>query len=335
MNDLALPLGQYSLADTRRADDFQATIQQLFGDHTIDFPSDANDFHARLNFCPLKTIGLYYGEYGAPLRVSFKNVAPFIIGVPLAGRGEHAVDGTHQDMTLEGLPPAISSDATLQLNFASDFAHLALCIHPEVLRRKLASLIDVAPSEAFRFDTLARFERPEARALRRLVEFLVDELNRPKMQLGPVSLAEIEQAIVVAYICSTPSNYSRWLTGAVQSIGPCEVRRIEEYIEANWDKPLSIEELASSANASIRTIFQSFKQSRGYSPMAFVKQVRLRHSRDMLLSPDAATSVSDVALACGFGNLGHFAKDYLLAFGESPSITLKSAQGMRPRKSGR
>ena len=56
--------------------------------------------------------------------------------------------------------------------------------------------------------------------------------------------------------------------------------------------------------------------------MAFVKQVRLRHAQDMLLNPDANTSVTGVAFACGFQNLGHFARDYRQTFGELPSATL-------------
>jgi len=52
--------------------------------------------------------------------------------------------------------------------------------------------------------------------------------------------------------------------------------------------------------------------------MRFVKQVRLRHGREMLNNPNSATSVTGVAFDCGFGNLGHFANDYQRAFGETP-----------------
>lgn len=61
--------------------------------------------------------------------------------------------------------------------------------------------------------------------------------------------------------------------------------------------------------------------------MAFVKEVRLRHARQMLLSPDADTTIAKVAFLCGFGNLGNFAKDYRDAFGELPSQTLKRVSG--------
>jgi transcriptional regulator GlxA family with amidase domain len=56
--------------------------------------------------------------------------------------------------------------------------------------------------------------------------------------------------------------------------------------------------------------------------MQFVKRLRLGHGRAMLINPTDETSVTRVALACGFGNLGHFAIDYKKAFGESPLVTL-------------
>jgi transcriptional regulator GlxA family with amidase domain len=45
----------------------------------------------------------------------------------------------------------------------------------------------------------------------------------------------------------------------------------------------------------------------------------------MLATPDLETSVTSVAFVCGFGNLGHFARDYRETFGERPSETLSRA----------
>ncbi|MGD0531698.1 MAG: helix-turn-helix domain-containing protein [Methyloceanibacter sp.] len=67
----------------------------------------------------------------------------------------------------------------------------------------------------------------------------------------------------------------------------------------------------------------------GCSPMLFVKQVRMRHAKAMLTTPEAGTSVTSVAFACGFSNLGHFAKDYFQGFGELPSETLRAKKGSR------
>ena len=113
------------------------------------------------------------------------------------------------------------------------------------------------------------------------------------------------------------------------SIAPWQVRRVEDYIAANWDQPIGVEDLAAATGASVRSIFRTFKQCRGYSPMEFVKQVRLRRAHEMLTCGDTTTSVTDVAFACGFGDLGRFSKDYRARFGALPSATLHRSKGAR------
>jgi len=113
---------------------------------------------------------------------------------------------------------------------------------------------------------------------------------------------------------------------------PWQVRRAEEYIVAHWDQPITVEALATVTGTSARSIFHVFKRSRGYSPMAFVKTVRLQKARQMLTRQSSTVSVTDVAFACGFGNLGHFASDYVRHFGERPSDTLNRTKSGRPQK---
>lgn len=106
-----------------------------------------------------------------------------------------------------------------------------------------------------------------------------------------------------------------------------QVRRVEEYIEANWDKPITIKELAHRTGVGVRSIFITFKKARGYTPMAFLQRVRLEHARRMLQTPNEQTSVTAVSLICGFHNAGHFAGHYRRAFNELPSATLYKAKG--------
>jgi transcriptional regulator GlxA family with amidase domain len=108
---------------------------------------------------------------------------------------------------------------------------------------------------------------------------------------------------------------------------PWQVRRAEDYIEAHWNSPITVEKLAEVTNTSARSIFRAFKASRGYSPMAFAKKLRLKRARAMLQFPKSVSSVIGVAFSCGFSNLGHFAKDYRLEYGEAPSTTLKRSKG--------
>ncbi|MFT4159157.1 helix-turn-helix transcriptional regulator, partial [Shinella sp.] len=93
--------------------------------------------------------------------------------------------------------------------------------------------------------------------------------------------------------------------------------------------PITIESLIEVSGVSARTLFRSFKRIRGYPPMFFVKKIRLERARALLGDRNAVTSVTGVALKCGFANLGQFARDYRETFGELPSETLKrSSRGI-------
>ena len=104
---------------------------------------------------------------------------------------------------------------------------------------------------------------------------------------------------------------------------PRTLRGVIAHIEANWNKPLSISEIAKQHSVSPRSIHKHFA-NRGMTPMSFIKGLRLQRAREKLLNPTPRTTVTGVALECGFSNLGHFAKDYRIEFGELPSETLRS-----------
>jgi transcriptional regulator GlxA family with amidase domain len=167
------------------------------------------------------------------------------------------------------------------------------------------------------------------------MEFLTSELSANK-QMPVVALVELEQAAMTWFLVGNRHNYSHLLNGRSRSAAAWQVKRAEEFIEASWDQPLTIEALSVVTGASARSLFHAFKQSRGYSPMTFLRQVRLQRAWLMLNTQDPRVSVTDVAYACGFSNLGHFAGYFRAKFGETPSAVLSRSRGrLRPTDNGR
>jgi len=108
--------------------------------------------------------------------------------------------------------------------------------------------------------------------------------------------------------------------------GPWQVKRVEEYIEANLDAPFNIEQIAELTGISTRSIYRAFKRSRGYSPMQFARQRRLQQARRMPEGAGQVESVTSVAFRCGFNDVSHFSRGFSKAFGESPSAVLSRRQ---------
>lgn len=322
------PLDAHPLLRTRDVDQARAGIAQLFSDPKFLITREHASFECRMNYRHLQNLGLLYGSYGAPIDARFEVMNFFVQGIPIRGRGEQVTNGTPVAVNRRAAG-VLWPGADLRLKFAANFEHLALKIDQNVLMGKLEALIGKPASAPLRFDSETDFRRPEARNLHRFVMLLAEELATWNSSLPPVALTEIEQAAMIWFLCGNQHNYSAQIDHKPEQLAPWQVRRTEEYIEAHWDEPIKIENLAEITDSSIRSLFYFFKHSRGYSPMEFVKHIRLQHARRLLAEPKSENSVTSVAFACGFGNLGHFAKDYRDKFGELPSITMGRVKSKR------
>lgn len=115
-------------------------------------------------------------------------------------------------------------------------------------------------------------------------------------------------------------NHSELFQRPQAALAPFYVKRAEAYIEANLDQPLSVAELAAQAGVSARSLQAGFQQYRGTTPMAYLRELRLKRVHEALLSADPQhSSVTDIALQSGFGHLGKFSVAYKQRFGESPA----------------
>jgi transcriptional regulator GlxA family with amidase domain len=199
---------------------------------------------------------------------------------------------------------------------------LSLRISASALERKLYSILGYRPKGALVFDTTVVDSRPGAQIVRDLMKFVVHQLDFTDGGLPHFVLRELEQTIATALLSANRHTFSHLLARSPAEVTPREVRIAEEYIEANWDKPIRVEDLVAVTKVSARSLFRTFRTVRGSSPMAFARIVRLKRAKHMLTASPANTSVTAVALMCGFGNPGHFAKYYAEAFGELPSETL-------------
>jgi AraC-like DNA-binding protein len=316
-------LDRFPVIRTDDVDDMREAISRYYGDVRLSVASDFRGFHAHGNHCQLNAIGISYARYNATVHHYYPSLSSSY-AIPLAAAGAgigktagraFAVDGRQTLIGSPGLPA--------ELHVGPDFEELTVQLDAAAVQRTLASLIGAEVNGALSFDPVVSLEKPANRLWLRLLRFLVAEAESREADLPLAALGEIEQALIVMFLKANRHSFSSVLEGPHQDAAPRQVRLAEAFIEAHWDQPVTVEALARLTNVSARSIFDSFRKSRGYSPMAFVKQVRLRHARQMLLAPEPGQNVAKVAFACGFSNLGNFAKDYRDAFGELPSQTLR------------
>lgn len=101
-------------------------------------------------------------------------------------------------------------------------------------------------------------------------------------------------------------------------------RRAELFLRSNWRRPLRLADIREAAGAPERTLRQGFAELYGCSPTVYLRLLRHRAVRTVLQRADAGR-ISDIALSCGFKNLGDFTIEYRHLFGETPSATRREA----------
>ena len=112
-----------------------------------------------------------------------------------------------------------------------------------------------------------------------------------------------------------------------RSPAPYYVKRVEDMFRANFENEISMDDIVSASGVSVRTVFYGFQRWRGTSPMSYLRDMRLDAARKNLAKPIAGPkSVSEAALAVGFGNFSQFSKLYKMRFGQKPSATLVEAR---------
>lgn len=84
----------------------------------------------------------------------------------------------------------------------------------------------------------------------------------------------------------------------------------------------TVDELAARIGVSRRTLFRSFRQALGLSPLEYLRLTRLHALRERLLSAQVPSIIS-VAGEYRFSHMGRLALAYHEHFGERPSETLR------------
>lgn len=323
------PLSSASGFRTSDIDEFEHRLTTVFGATGFQL-QDSAALQFRNNVVDLEDITLSFWTFGTSIRIDFAENTAAALGLPIRGHGV-TTSGKQATSVGVGTPALLSAGRSAALQYDAELEKLVMEIKPEALKRKLSALLGAPISREIEFD-LTRFASEDMLAgLLGLVDILVRQFDDRPCLIAPLALRQVEHAIITQILLTACHQFSNQLHRMPLETSSDHVKRVEEFIEAHWDRPITVEELTEVTGVSARTLFRTFEKHKGYSPMIFAKKLRLERARALLNQPNNAASVTGVALACGFSNLGRFAHEYCKMFGELPSETLRQAyQGGNP-----
>ena len=170
--------------------------------------------------------------------------------------------------------------------------------------------------------------RTDAAPTRSWVNMLVqfkEQFFRPDSLLHqPLVGLPFVDSLVRGFLLATEHSHRDALTADGQLVAPAAIRTAAETIEAEAHLPMTLSSIARRSHISVRSLQQGFQRHLGTTPMAYLREVRLRRAHQTLLASDPYTvTVASVAYNWGFTNLGRFAAAHADRYRESPAKTLR------------
>jgi hypothetical protein len=272
------PLDNFPLLRSKDVEEVRDCLERVYGKRVLIPQRGVEGFNAIINACHLRNTGLLYGTFGAALSFEFPPIDFFCQLFPLRGTGETASGQVSSDL-MRGTSAVTSADAPHQSKISADYAHLVLRIDATALTEKLAAMTGATIGEPLRMDPRQDFKHQAAKMLHQYIPLLAETLSGATPPFPDWWMAQTEQLLMTLFLCGHQHNYSHLLEQDALEAALRQVKLAEEYIVANAQRDIRLEELAEVTGVSTLSLFTAFKKYRGYTPIEFIALARSRREK--------------------------------------------------------
>ncbi|OON76994.1 helix-turn-helix domain-containing protein [Streptomyces tsukubensis] len=185
--------------------------------------------------------------------------------------------------------------------------------------------------EPVRFTDYRPLSQATAQLWKRTVDYLSqDLLDVPEAAAQPLLRDNAARLLAATALSVFPNNVmhdTRCETAADHpAAASALLRRARAFIDDNAHRDIGLSDIAAAVHVTPRALQYAFRRHLDTTPTAYLRRVRLNHAHAALkaATPASGETVTTVAARWGFLNPGRFAAVYRLAYGRSPSHTLKS-----------
>lgn len=234
-----------------------------------------------------------------------------------SGSGRFGIDfcGSHHELTLHrDLCCFFPAGADSKLQFGDQCGSFALYFKPGII----GSLLE---NEGKSHDSMAPIVGCHLPRVAHLMGLIEAELLRPS--LGSRLMID---GLLRAIAGLLASNDGRIAPGSGERIylSPAKLKRVIDFVEANLNEMIGLDDLARAAGLSANHFLRVFKLATGETPYHFLRTRRLERARVLLA--EASMPLAELALECGFANQAHFTAAFTRELGISPGRYRRAAR---------
>ena len=265
-------LPNHVLVRTQNANSLRETYAKIYAVPRLEVATE-NNLDAAVSQCQFHGLRIGYGLFGTATSWEFPNADCFLFLVPIEGAGVIRTRKRECDI-VSGKPVMVSPAAGYIADYDASFATFSIKIEESLIRKRFETIAGAPLSTPLVFDPQLSLNAGVSRALQDYIRHLVDTIE----QVGPILpewwIEQTEQLVVMMLLCGQRHNYSHIFDRSPAEASMSQVRAAESYIEANIDRPITVDQLAEVSGVSMFSLYRSFKSVRGYSPMQFAERIR-------------------------------------------------------------
>jgi AraC-like DNA-binding protein len=297
-------------------------LRMTYTDHTVRLSGTQGNFVFRSLMTWVDTIQLSEFHHSMAARVEIENERRRVIIFKLTDgrydvtRGRDILRLGPGDSAL--LPPreALSIDW-------SNVAISAVAIDRLELGTIAADLTGRNPA-----DIVFELSRPTSAIAERrwwqTVAYVDKTLRRSTEQIGPLMRSEVKRLITAAALEAFPNTETVAPSPPGPGSGRPWLRRALIFIDDHADQDISLNDIATAARVSPRTLQSGFRRYLNTTPLHRVREVRIDMAHQDLMRghPQGGDTVAAIAHRWGFHHLGRFSVSYRTRYGRLPRDTL-------------
>jgi AraC-like DNA-binding protein len=201
----------------------------------------------------------------------------------------------------------------------------SLKFDPSEVNDVLGSIIEGATLKNIELEPLLDLSSAAGATLRELVNAASIAMRDEAMRSGR-AMPLLREAILRLIFENFPHRFSERLDREPVA-APQQIRAAIDFMHAQMHEPLTVRDIARSVSISQRSLQLGFRRFQGTTPIAYLRDIRLRQAYAELSLPQNRLPVNEVALKWGFTHMGRFAARYRSVYGILPSETARKARG--------
>lgn len=323
------PLAQFSLFASADLDEARERVARVFCPHRLDMIGRGT-FDACHNHVGGERLSLNYIQYGAKTLIAPGELKDFyLLQIPLGG-GAAISNGADHYYSCPQKAAVLNPHLPTTMIWDEDCKQILVKIERQALQDHLSQLLGSSADKPLTFTGALDLTTGVGTALGGLIMHLVTQADQGQAMppSGGLLARQLESVVLSGLLEAGQHNYSKYLRPTRSAAAPRHVRKAEEFVRANLDAPISLEDIATAAGVTPRSLQLGFRNFRNTSPMALLRSERLRRVHDELMAGAPGTSVTEVATRWGFSHLGRFSQSYREKYGQSPSKTLQNGSSI-------